>query len=242
MKKPYRKIASLVIWSTINILLAMIVALIPLFLCLFVGQNIDWLGIILFFAVWILLCIMNYYLFKKLIANENSKRLKYLILETNIGSIDDLLCFAKSEKIDDTTYLYVYNERMFNTISVFIMSDEAGAETIKSKRKKAQQYIRSHYAVAREKNGRKRHHELNVQLYAYVNEQFSDFNFNENAGQLLTIGFVECLWNVSDRKVIVPQYTGKEMEISALINYDKTINKLIKLFTVQNIVERSTIK
>ena len=79
-------------------------------------------------------------------------------------------------------------------------------------------------------------------MYAYVNEQFSDFNFNENAGQLLTIGFVECLWNVSDRKVIVPQYTGKEMEISALINYDKTINKLIKLFTVQNIVERSTIK
>ncbi len=188
------------------------------------------------------MCIMNYYLFKKLISNENSKRLKYLILETNIGSIDGLLSFAKAEKIDDTTYLYVYNERMFNTVTVFIMSDETGAETIKSKRKKAQQYIRNHYAVAREKNGKKRHHELNVQLYAYVNEQFSDFNFNENAEQLLTIGFVECLWIVNDRKVIVPQYTGKEMEISALVNYDKTINKLIKLFNVEKIVEKSTIE
>ena len=238
MKKPYRKIARLVILSSISILVSMLISLILLFLCLFYWQIGEWLSGVLFFVIWLVLIGISYLLFKALIASENKKRGKYIVLETDINETCHIIERADALKVDGNTYLFVYNERMLNTISVFLFDEELDQQTIKIRRRKTQAYLKEHYPVAKEQNVRWRHHELNVQMYAVKENQLNEFKFNSNSSQLLTIGYIECVWNIEQGKIVIPSYTGKEMEISSLINYDKMLNKLIGLFNITKITEQ----
>lgn len=231
--KPYKRLAVFVTCSALNILFSSIIALVIALVLIFCANLIEWIGILVFFVLWITLCIIDYFIFRKLIAVENKKRAKFLILETKIENINQLVQTHSPQKVDDSIYVFVYREFMLNTISLYEITDKS---QIKNMRKQVQTFLKLNYKEAREDNARKRHHELKVQLYA-VQSNDENIPFNQQFDQLLSIGFLECKWVQDKKKIIIPMYSGKDMEISSLHNYNKAINKLIEIFNVYNIRE-----
>ncbi len=89
MAKPYRKLAILTKLSAVSILVSMFLSLAPFFVLLIVDKDKLWVGGVLFCAIWMVLCILDYVVCKRLINNENRKRGKYLTLITD-GSNEKL--------------------------------------------------------------------------------------------------------------------------------------------------------
>ena len=146
---------------------------------------------------------------------------------------------STDNRIDISTdiSIFVYNERMLNTITLYKLTENG---LLKNMRKQSQCYLKDNYREARENNARKRHHELKVQLYAIDGDDIS-CKFNPNFEQLLSIGYIEAYWIVNKGLIILRMYTGKELELSSLKNYDKAINKLINIFNVKSVGEQNTI-
>ena len=237
MKKPYKKLALLTKLSAFMILMSMFLSLVPLFVFLIIDKSKLWIGGISFIVIWIALCILDYMICKHLINKENEKRAKYLTLTSDICSFENL---TTNNRIDISTdiSIFVYNERMLNTITLYKMTENSLPTNM---RKQSQRYLKDHYKEARENNARKRHHELKIQLYAIEGDDDVKCKFNPNFEQLLSIGYIEAYWIMNKGLIILRMYTGKELELSSLKNYDKAINKLIDIFNVKSVGEQNTI-
>ncbi len=237
MTKPYKKLALLTKLSAAVILVSMFLSLVPLFVFLIIDKSKLWIGGILFIVIWVALCILDYIVCKRLINKENGKRAKYLTLVSDVCSFESL---STDNRIDISTdiSIFVYNERMLNTITLYKMTENG---LLKNMRKQAQCYLKDNYKEARENNARKRHHELKVQLYAVEGNDDVMCNFNPNFEQLLSIGYIEAYWIMNKGLIVLRMYTGKELELSSLKNYDKAIDKLINIFNVKSIGEQNTI-
>ena len=237
MTKPYKKLALLTKLSAIVILMSMFLSLIPLFIFLITDKNKLWIGGILFIVIWVALCILDYIVCKRLINKENEKRAKYLTLKSDVCSFENL---STNNRIDISTdvSIFVYNERMLNTVTLYRMTENG---LLKDMRKQSQCYLKDNYKEARENNASKKHHELKVQLYAIEGDDDVTCNFNPNFEQLLSIGYIEAYWIMNKGLIVLRMYTGKELELSSLKTYDKAINKLIDIFNVKSIGEQNTI-
>lgn len=234
MKKPYKKLALYTKLSAAGILISMFLALIPVFILLILDKDKTWIGGILFFVIWVALIVVDFFVFKRLISIENRKRAKYLTLNTDICSFDNLSVNNRTDLSKDIS-IFIYNERMFNTITLYKLTD---VDSIKKMRKQALRYLKDNYEAARETNSRNRHHELKVQLYA-IDDADIPIKFNQNFEQLLSIGYIEAFWIMKKGLIIMPMYNGKDMEVSSLKNYDDAVNKLIKIFNVTSISEQN---
>ncbi len=237
MTKPYKKLALLTRLSAIAILLSVFLSLIPLFVFLIIDKSKLWIGGISFILIWMVLCFLDYIVCKSLINKENKKRAKYLILMTDVCSFENLSTDNRVDISKDIS-IFVYHERMLNTVTLYKMT-ENGSQ--KNMRKRSQCYLKENYKEARENNARKRHHELKVQLYAMEEGDDITCKFDPNFEQLLSIGYVEAYWIMNKGSIILRMYTGKELELSSLKNYDKAINKLINIFHVKSVGEQNTI-
>lgn len=239
MKKPYYKIKVLVVCSAISIALTIFVsAICALILDLLHTKTV--FSILTFFATMIVLNIFNYFLFKALINRENKKHKKYLVLKLKSGEITDILNKPSIIKIDDNIYAFIFDKYMFDTITLYFLDESFNEQNIAALRNIARQYFKQHYKSARETNSRKKHHELKVQLYI-VNQKTEIFNaalVYKGGEQLFSIGFIRVLLNLDEQEMILPFYTGKEMEISSLRNYDKAVGLLCQLFEIEKMSER----
>lgn len=237
MTKPYKKLALLTKLSAVNILVSMFLSLVPFFVFLIIDKNKLWIGGISFMVIWVVLCFLDYIVCKRLINKENEKRAKYLTLMTDVCSFENL---STDNRIDISTgiSMFVYNERMLNTITLYKITENS---LLKNMRKQSQCYLKDNYKEAREDNARKRHHELKVQLYAIEGDGDVTCKFNPNFEQLLSIGYIEAYWIMKKGLIILRMYTGNEMELSSLKNYDKAVNKLIKIFNVKSVGEQNII-
>ncbi len=237
MTKPYKKLASLTKFSAIAILMSMFLSLVPLFVFLIVDKSKLWIGGISFIVIWMALCILDYIICKRLVNKENEKRAKYLTLMSDVCSFENL---TTNNRIDISTdiSIFVYHERMLNTVTLYKMTENG---LLKNMRKQSQCYLKENYKEARENNARKRHHELKVQLYAMEEGDEVTCKFNPNFEQLLSVGYIEAYWIMNKGLIILRMYTGKELELSSLKNYDKAINKLINIFNVKSVGEQNTI-
>ena len=199
----------------------------------------NWLTVIAFFAALVVLGLLDYFVFKLLIKRELKKHKKYLVLKIRKTNSIKELCETNSIKIDDGIYAYTYNERMFNTVTVYLLDDDATEEKIRALRQKAKDYYKQNYIYAQETNGRKKHHELNVQVYVTDKQNETVKSLLCKGGeQMFSIGYIRCYLCIENNEILLPFYSGREMEISTLSNYDKAVDKLCNIFPVENIVEK----
>ncbi len=237
MIKPYKRLALLTKLSAAIILLAFFLSLVPLFILLIIDEDKLWIGGISVVPIWAVLCILDYFVCKSLVNKENGKRAKYLTLTSDVCSFEALSTDNRTDICTDIS-IFIYNESMLNTITLYKLTENS---LPKNMRKRAQHYLKDNYAEAREDNARKRHHELKVQLYAIEGTDNIKCEFNPNFEQLLSIGYVEAYWIMNKGLIILPMYTGKELEVSSLKDYDKAVNKLIHIFNVKSIGEQNHI-
>lgn len=237
MIKPYKRLALLTKLSAAIIFLSFFISLVPLFVLLIIDKDKLWIGGIAFVAIWVVLCVLDYFVCKSLINNENRKRAKYLALTSDVCGFENLSVGNRIDICSDIS-IFIYNERMLNTVTLYKLTENSSP---KNMRKQAQSYLKDNYVEAREDNARKRHHELKVQLYAIEGTDDIKCEFNSNFEQLLSIGYIEAYWLMNKGLIVLPMYTGKELELSSLKNYDQAVNKLIKIFNVKSISEQNHI-
>lgn len=239
MKKPYRNIKILVICSALSIVLSLVLSVICAFLVeLLCKKNV--FSILSFFAAAVILNIVNYFIFNALINRENKRHKKYLILKLQSNDITEILNQSNATQIFDNVYAFAFDRSMLDTVSAYILDENSSEQDIKTLRDKTQQYFKQNYECAAETSPSKKHHRLNVQLYIVKQKTnvLNDMFVCKGGAQLFSVGFIRAILSIDDAEIVLPFYTGKEMEISSLRNYDKSVALLCKLFGITEMSEK----
>lgn len=237
IKKPYKKIKLYVTLSAVGIAVSIAVAAAVAIFVNSLREN--WLTVAAFFATLTALGLLDYFVFKVLLKCEFKRHKKYLVLNLRETASIKNLCETKAIKIEDAIYAYIYKERMFNTVTVYLLDNDVTEERIRSLRQQAKNYYKQNYKYAQETNGRKKHHELNVQVYVCDkrNELVKSL-LCKGGEQMFSIGYVRCYLCAENGEILMPFYSGSDMEISTLSNYDKAVKKLCEIFPIESINEK----
>lgn len=228
---PYKRIKNAVYSATYGIGLSIVVGIIALVLMIYYFPNKPWIGLITLIGVFLLACIITCLICKMIVKQEVSKHKKYIKLTVTQDNLTEL--FEKNQPIaaNNNSFVYIYQERMFNTISVYYLDEQTTFEDLKPLRNKVTAFLKDNYKAAREIYNHKRHHELKVQLYA--TDKFNDnilAHLADGGEQLCDIGFLRCYWCIDTRSIYIPFYKGEHMDFHAARNYHNAYKKLLQLF------------
>ncbi|MDE7454263.1 MAG: hypothetical protein K2M64_00340 [Clostridia bacterium] len=141
--------------------------------------------------------------------------------------------FEKNQpiKVNDNSFVYVYQERMFNTISVYHLDEQTTLKDLKPLRKVVNDFLMENYKDARVTVNHKRHRELKAQLY--VTQKFNRellAHLTDGGEQMNDIGFVRAYWCEDAQSIWIPYYKGENMDFHSAKNYHNVYKKLLNLF------------
>lgn len=235
MKKklyPYKRIKNAIDAVTCGIGFSLLVGLIACFLALhyFPGQS--GIGIGLLTGVFVCTNVIVYLICKAIVKREASKHkkryIKLTVAQKNLTEV-----FEKNQpiKVNDKSFVYVYQERMFHTISIYYLDERTEFKDLKPLRREVTKFLKDNYPVARVEVNHKRHHELKVQLY--VTDKFNKNilgQLTDGREQMYEIGFLRCYWCMDTQSLWVPFYKGEHMDFHAAKNYHNAYRKLVNLF------------
>lgn len=228
---PYIKIKKAIDIAVFGIALSVFISFIAAIVIWYYLPELLWLGFIVFISGFFMTTFLIYLICTIIVKKEAFKHKKYIKLTVDEKSLSEL--FEKQEPIaiNDTSFVYVYQEKMLNTISVFYLNEQVTYKDIQPLRKEVKNFLTGNYEAAREKCIYKRHQELNVQLY--VTDEFNSnilVHLTDGGEQMNDIGFFKCYWCVGMQSVWIPFYKGKFMDYFAAKNYHKAYKKIIQLF------------
>lgn len=242
MKKkfyPYKRIKKAVDTATYGIGISGLVGFIAFVFALHFFPSQAWTGIIAWIGVFAVLSLIIYFICKVAVKKEVSKhKNNFIKLTVKQADLTELFNKNQPQKVNDHAYVYIYQERMFNTISIYHLDGRAKFKDLKPLRKEVTQFLKDNYEVAKITVNHKRHHELNVQLY--VTDTFNkDILEHLTVGgeSMYGIGFIRCYWCMDTQSVLTPFYKGKHMDFHAAKNYHNAYKKLLELFNCTDCCE-----
>ena len=235
MKKnlyPYIKIKNAVYVATCGIGLSGLVSAVAFFLLIHYFPNQIWIGLIAFIGGFLVTCATVYLICKAIVKREASKHnKKYIKLTVTQKSLIELFEKKQPIKVNDNSFVFVYQERMFNTISIYHLDEQTTFSDLKPLRKVVNDFLEDNFSVANVTVNHKRHHELKVQLY--VTEKLNGeivAHLTDGGEQMNNIGFLRCYWCEDMRSIWIPFYKGEHMDFHAAKNYHSAYKKLLQLF------------
>lgn len=239
IEKPYNKIKLYILFSISIIIISVIAALIISYVLYDIFTSpFNWCVLILGFILIIMICaFLNNFIFSSLVKKEVRRHSKFLYLETNIFSLDEIIQKPNIEKVNDKIYNYIFENSMLNVISFYYFNNDITKKEIDGLRKTNNTYLKKKYPIARETNSRKKHLKIKTQIYISNIDNDLMKILTIGGERLYEIGFIRCCLDLSSGRLYIPFFKGDSLSIHALINYDRNINKLIKLFNVGIIKE-----
>lgn len=228
---PYKRIKNAVNGATYGIGLSLLVGLIAFFLLIHYFPNQLWIGFITWIGVFALSCAITFLICKMIVNQEATKHKKYIKLSVTQDNLAELFEKNHPVEVNNNSFVYVFQERMFNTISIYHLGEQTTFNDLKPLRNDVTTFLKDNYSIAREIHNHKRHHELNVQLY--VTDKFNKnilVHLTDGGEQLCDIGFIRCYWCVDTRSIWIPFYKGEHMDFHAAQNYHNAYKKLLQLF------------
>ena len=235
MKKnlyPYNRIKNAVYAAAYGIGLSIPISLVAFILLLYYVPNQSWISILALIGVFILTTAIIVSICTLIVRREKSKHSKrYIKLTVSQSNLEELFEKKQPIKVSDNSFVYVFQERMLNTISVYHLDEHTVFEDLKPLRKVVNKFLKDNYVAARVTVNHKRHHELKVQLY--VTEKFNGelvAHLANGGEQMNNIGFLRCYWCEDTRSIWIPFYKGENMDFHAAKNYHNAYKKLLQLF------------
>lgn len=242
MKKnlyPYKKIKQAIDTATYGIAFSVLVGFIAFIIVLSHSPEQVFLSIVIGVGTFAVLCAIIYLTCKAAVRQERKKhKNKFIKLSVRQANLTELFNKNQPEKVNDNCFVYVYQEKLLNTISIYHLDGKAKFKDLKPLRNEVTQFLKDNYKAARENKIYKRHHELKIQLY--VTDKFSKDilkHLTDGKEKMYDIGFIRCYWCVGTQSVWIPFLKGKSMDFHAAKNYDKAYKKLLKLFNCNDCCE-----
>lgn len=123
IKKPYNKIKLYIICAISSIIISLITSLIICYILYNVFTSpFNWCILILGFVLTtLLLAFLNNLIFSSLVKKEVRRHSKFLYLETNILSLDELIQKPYIEKVNDRIYNYIFENSMLMSFPFIIL-------------------------------------------------------------------------------------------------------------------------
>lgn len=229
---PYKKIKQAVFTATYGIGISLLIGFIAFVIVLSLAPEQVLLSIVVGVCAFAVLCGIIYFTCKATVKQErkNHKK-KFIKLTVAQTDLTELFNKNQPEKVNDNSFVYIYQEKMFNTISIYHLEGKAKFKDLKPLRNEVTQFLKDNYKAAREYKSYKRHHELKIQLY--VTDKFSKDilkHLTDGKEKMYDIGFIRCYWCVDTQSVWIPFYKGNKMDYHAANNYHKAYKKILKLF------------
>lgn len=229
---PYNRIKNAVYAATYGIGISLIVGTIAFFILVHYFPNQLWIGIIAWIGVFILTNAIIFLICTLIVRREKSKHSKrYIKLTVSQNNLMELFEKNQPIKVNDNSFVYVFQERMFNTISIYHLDQQTTFKDLKPLRQVVNDFLKDNYEVARVTVNHKRHHELKVQLY--VTQKFNEkllTHLSDGDEQMNNIGFLRCYWCEDLKSLWIPFYKGKHMDFHSAKNYHNAYKKLLQLF------------
>ena len=232
MNNPYKFVSNIIYIHTINIGLSIILSA-TLSSVFYVRFNLIIFAIIIFFVSFLIECAANYKVCKFFLKKEIKRHKKFLCMTNVILDLD------RFEKVDETTFLYVFKYKPFNSISLYFINKEYNKNDLKLLRKKCNKYINLKYPVTNNDTSSLPHWVIKGQIICGYNLNNSDYYtyLLENREKLYQVGHIRLLLDISENTIIVPFYNLENLDVYSLIMYKKLMQEMKNIFKYKEIIE-----